>query len=115
MIVAVTPTKEIEPDADTGSGWSTQFAEGSVSADGRRYRLRWWVDGREYVRKKALFRVVEKSRIAVLLHIRVHRLSQRVSRRISELDDEPELNDIPAEWRALMRADGFTPVAEEHQ
>ena len=98
-------------DVEVGDGWSTPSANGSVSQDGERYRIEWWTPTR--IRKVALFRVVTDDRVSVLQHIRSIRVSQRVEERISHLDEAPQLADIPREWRALMRADGFTPAVEE--
>lgn len=73
---------------------------GSVTPDGERYRL-WWREGR--TRCTALFRVATCDRVATLQHIRRRRLSALVEERLSELDPDVTLDDLPAGALALMR------------
>lgn len=101
-----------DEDHDVGEGWTTPTAEGAPSEDGQRYTISWWARNEDKLRKNALFRVTTDDRVSVLLHVRAVRVSQRVSQRRHDLDDDATLDDIPHEWLQLMRADGYTPATE---
>jgi len=95
-----------------GDDWRTPPAEGSLSADGERYRLRWWPT--EGVTKSALFRVITDDRIAILQHVRTVILRQKGSTE-TQLEPEASLKDIPNPLLAMMRGSGVEPANSEQE
>ncbi|POG57246.1 hypothetical protein [Haloferax marisrubri] len=102
---------DIRPTDDhlLGPEFDVPRGRGGPTADGHRYQLVWHTDG---VVNRALFRVVTDDRVCALQHVRRVRVSQQVSERIGELNDDATLDDVPSGLLALMEAQGFTPVEE---
>jgi hypothetical protein len=96
-------------DLQLGPKFDVPPGHGGPSSDGHRYRVVWFTDG---IVNRALFRIVTDDRVCVLQHVRRVRVSQRVSDRLSELDDTATLDAVPDGLLALMQAQGYTPAEE---
>jgi len=99
---------DLEKNREVGQGFSVPSGSGTLTEDGRRYRIEWHIGG---VVHKALFRV--HGRTAILQHIRRFRVSQCVDDRVSELDGDADLEDVPLPLLRTMNDDGFYPVRVE--
>lgn len=96
---------DLEENRDVEKGFSVPSGSGALTEDGGRYRIEWYIGG---VVHKALFRVHDQT--AILQHIRRFRVSQRVDDRVSELDADADLREVPLPLLREMNADGFYPV-----
>lgn len=72
-------------------------------------RLSWWPRGN--TTKIALFRTVTDDGVTVLQHIREIVSSQR-GETDAWIDDDPELDDVPAPLLRLVESDGLTVATE---
>lgn len=90
-----------------GETWKTPPAEGHFSADGERYRLRWYPA--KGTTKTALFRVCTDDYVATLQHIRTITLRQR-GETAGEIDADVRLEDVPSGFLGIMRDQGLTPA-----
>jgi hypothetical protein len=75
-------------------------------------RLSWWPRGN--TTKIALFRTVTDDGVTVLQHVREIVSSQRGETR-ARIDDDPELDDVPAPLLRLVEGDGLTVATEGHR
>ncbi len=72
-------------------------------------RLTWWPSTN--TTKIALFRTVTDDGVTVLQHVREIVSSQRGGTS-AHIDDEPDLDDVPAALRRLVETDGLTLATE---